>query len=76
MPECFQSLIRIAEGEEIKTAFQTKYGSFHWNVMPFRLKNAPSAFQRLMDQIFSDVRHFTDVYIDDIVIFPLLWRIA
>ena len=37
--------------------------------MPFGLKNAHAAFQRLMDHLFSDMRNFTDVYIDDIVIF-------
>ena len=28
-------LVRIAEGNEWKTAFQTHYGSFEWLVMPF-----------------------------------------
>src|SRR5258707_1175256 len=37
-------LVRIAEGDEPKTAFQTHYGSFEWRVMPFRLSNAPAVF--------------------------------
>ena len=60
--------IHIAEGEEIKTAFQTKYGSFEWTFKPFGIKNAPAAFKILMDHLFNDMRDLTDVYIDDIVI--------
>ena len=37
-------LVRIAEGDEWKTAFRTQYGSFKWNIMPFGLTNAPAAF--------------------------------
>ena len=37
--------------------------------MHFGLENCPAAFQKLIDPIFSDMREFTDVYIDDILIF-------
>ena len=37
--------------------------------MPFGLKNAPSIFQRKMDNIFRDNDSFVAVYIDDILVF-------
>jgi len=48
-------LVRIAEGDEWKTTFQTRYGAFEWSVMPFRLTNAPAAFQHFMNDLFSDL---------------------
>jgi len=38
------NLVRIANGDEWKTAFRTHYGSFEWSVMPFSLTNASAAF--------------------------------
>jgi hypothetical protein len=37
--------------------------------MPFGLKNAPSEFQNIMNDIFNLFSHFTIVYIDDVLIF-------
>ena len=63
-------LVRIAEGDEWKTAFRTRYGSFEWLVMPFRLTNAPAAFQRFMNDIFSDHLDVSvTIYLDDILIY-------
>jgi len=38
------NLIRMAEGEEWKTAFRTRYGLFESLVMPFGLTNTPADF--------------------------------
>ena len=63
-------LVRIAEGDEWKTAFRTRYGSFEWLVMPFRLTNAPAVFQRFMNDVFSDMLDVcVIVYLDDILIY-------
>ncbi|SJL12778.1 related to TY3B TY3B protein [Armillaria ostoyae] len=63
-------LVRIAEGDEWKTAFRTRYGSFEWRVMPFGLTNAPAAFQRFVNDIFADMLDVSVVvYLDDILIY-------
>ncbi|KAL7281605.1 hypothetical protein ACG7TL_004922 [Trametes sanguinea] len=64
------NLVRIAPGDEWKTAFRTRYGSFEWLVMPFGLSNAPAAFQRFVNDIFSDLLDVcVIVYLDDILIY-------
>jgi hypothetical protein len=57
-------------GDEWKTAFRTHYGSFEWLVMPFRLTNAPAAFQHFVNDIFSDMLDICIiVYLDDILVY-------
>jgi hypothetical protein len=63
-------LVRIHEGDEWKTTFRTRYGSFEWCVIPFGLTNAPSAFQRFMNDVFADLLDICVlVYLDDILIY-------
>jgi len=63
-------LVRIALGDEWKTAFHTQYGSYEWLVMPFGLTNAPAAFQRFVNTIFADMLDVCVViYLDDILIY-------
>ena len=61
--------IQIAEKDRYKTAFTVHFGHYEWNVMPFGLKNAPSEFQNIMNEIFTPFTHFSIVYIDDVLIF-------
>jgi len=61
--------IQISEKDRYKTAFTTPFGHYEWNVMPFGLKNAPSEFQNIMNDIFNSFSHFTNVYIDDVLVY-------
>ncbi|KAA0032919.1 Enzymatic polyprotein [Cucumis melo var. makuwa] len=61
--------IQIHPSDRYKTAFNVPFGPFQWNVMPFGLKNAPSEFQKIMNDIFNQYQEFTIVYIDDVLVF-------
>jgi len=61
--------IQIAEHDRYKTAFTVPFGHYEWNVMPFGLKDAPSEFQNIMNDIFTPYTEFIIVCIDDVLIF-------
>lgn len=65
--------IPVEVGDKPKTAFCTPWGKFHFNFMPFGLRNGPAVFQRLMDQILHKDKEWSYVYIDDIAIFSEDW---
>ena len=63
-------LVRVADGDEWKTAFRTRYGSYEWMVVPFGLTNAPAAFQHFMNEVFADLLDvYVIVYLDDVLIY-------
>uniref|UniRef100_A0A8C9ZTG8 Gypsy retrotransposon integrase-like protein 1 n=1 Tax=Sander lucioperca TaxID=283035 RepID=A0A8C9ZTG8_SANLU len=63
-------LVRIREGDEWKTAFNTPSGHYEYLVMPFGLTNAPAVFQALVNDVLRDMLNvFVFVYLDDILIF-------
>ena len=60
----------MAEEDEEKTAFRTRFRLYHWRIMPFGLYNAPATFQSMMDNILHDLLDDgVMVYIDDILIY-------
>ena len=63
-------LVRVREGDEWKTAFNTPSGHYEYLVMPFGLSNCPAVFQGLINDVLRDMLNkFVFVYIDDILIF-------
>ena len=62
--------VRITPGNESKTAFCTRYGSYKCRVMNFGMTNAPSTFTMLMNEAFAHlVGKCVVVYLDNIIVF-------
>ena len=57
--------IQLHPNDVKKTEFQTKFGIFHFLVMPFGLCNAPKTFQRTINLLLHDHEN-TQVFIEDI----------
>ena len=64
--------IRLGEEDQEKTAMRTRFGLFHWLVMPMGITNAVETFQSLMQTIFKEyLDKFVVIFIDD----QCVWRI-
>ena len=61
--------IQIAEKNRYETAFMVPFGHYEWNVMPFGLKNAPSEFHNIMNEIFNQSSNFIIICIDDVLVY-------
>ena len=62
--------IRVKQGDEWKTMFHTKFGSFEYLVMPFELSNAPATFQSYINRALAGLVNICCVvYLDNILIF-------
>jgi hypothetical protein len=69
LASCFWQ-VRERDQNVHKTAFQTHDGLMEWVAMPFALCNAPTTFQKMMNDILRDFLHkFVTVYLDDVCIF-------
>jgi hypothetical protein len=62
--------IRLQQGEEYKTAFQTHLGHFEFRVMAFGLTGAPGTFQKAMNSTLAPLlRKCVLVFFDDILVY-------
>ncbi|KAG8913502.1 hypothetical protein FRC01_004506, partial [Tulasnella sp. 417] len=62
--------LEIIKEDRPKTAFRTHRGLYQFKRMPFGLRNGPSVFQRVMQNVLAPyLWMFALVYIDDIIIY-------
>ena len=61
--------IALAPEDREKTTFVPSDANYHYNVMPFGLKNARATYQQMMTRMFQDKIGCTvEVYIDNMVV--------
>jgi hypothetical protein len=69
--------VEMDESSKEFTAFTTYYGLYEFKVLPFGLCNAPSTFQRLMENVLRGLNwKVCPIYIDDIIIFSFEEHLA
>ncbi len=62
--------IRVREGDEYKTTFTTRFGTYEWLFTPFGLTGAPATFQRYINAVLCDHLDVDcSAFLDDVVIF-------
>lgn len=62
--------VPLEEASKPKTAFTTRSGRYQFKRLAFGLRNAPMAFQRMMDVILTGLAwHQVIGYIDDLIVF-------
>ena len=61
--------IKMEEANQEKTSFVTSQGLFCYKVMPFRLKNARTMYQKLMNKMFThQIGRNVQVYVDNMLV--------
>ena len=64
--------VRMHPDDQEKTTFVTDWGVYVAVVMMFRLKTAPTTFQRTITEIFGDyIPAFMQVFLDDFAVYVL-----
>ncbi|GJR28010.1 putative reverse transcriptase domain-containing protein [Tanacetum coccineum] len=62
--------LRVRDEDILKTACRTRYGHYEFQVMPFRLTNAPAVFMDLINWVCRPyLDKFMIMFIDDILIY-------
>ena len=60
----------VSKEDRLKTTFRTKWGTYAYDKMPFRLINVGATFQRAMDIAFTGLLNKSIVvYLDDIMVY-------
>src|ERR1051325_11663294 len=60
--------IPMAKTDKIYTAFMTESGNYHYNVIPFGLKNVGATYQRMINKVFKgEIGDMLEVYMDDMI---------
>ena len=68
--------VLVAKEDHLKMTFQTKWGTYAYDKMPFRLINAGAIFQWAMDNAFRGlINKSIVVYLDDIIVYSKLEEI-
>ena len=66
--------IRLAEGEQFKTAFQTHSGQNEFKVLSFGLAGGPGTLNGAMTETMDPLlRHCVLLFFDDILVFSKTW---
>lgn len=61
--------IPVREKDKRKTGFITPFGLYHFNRIPFGLRNAPMTFQCMMDRFRVTLDHVAvSIYLDDLIV--------
>lgn len=69
---CYNQIFIHLDDQE-KTVFITKWGTYYYKVMLFRLKKAVVTYQRLVNKMFSNLLGDSmEVYIDDMLLNSLV----
>ncbi len=64
----------MASDSKEMTSFSCPFGKFHFNRMPFGLRNALAIFQSVVEDVLRPVSDRAANYIDDVIVFSADWE--